>query len=292
MSRQNTGPLKHSPAWRCAQAVFWCFRRLTRTWRVLPDYIIIGAQKGGTTSLLRYIEAHRLVIPAAAKEIHFFDHFSSRGLAWYRSFFPTRLYRNWAAKKHGRPLLIGEASPYYLFHPRAAERAFATVPAAELIAMLRNPVDRAFSHYHHEVRWGFEDAPTFVDAIDREEERLAGERDRMLADESYEGFNHNHYSYLARGRYLGQLEAWRKFFPEKQLLVLKSEEFFAETRSVFDRVLRFLELPSDSRAVFEPYNYAINPEMERSTRQRLVEYYKPHNLKLYEYLGQDLGWDA
>ncbi len=101
------------------------------------------------------------------------------------------------------------------------------LPRVKLIALLRDPVGRAYSHYQHEVARGFETL-SFEEAIEAEPARLAGETERMLAEPLYNSFAHQHHSYLARGRYHEQLERWRARFDDRQLLVLSSERFFAE----------------------------------------------------------------
>ena len=147
--------------------------------RPLPDFLIIGAQRCGTTSLYRYLEKHPQVIGAApSKGVHYFDVHHERSLRWYRAHFPTRRRRDRA----GDRAVTGEASPYYVFHPHGPDRVRAAVPNVRLILMLRDPVVRAFSQYQQEYARGFEDAETFEQALELEPGRLAGERERMLAD--------------------------------------------------------------------------------------------------------------
>ena len=151
-------------------------RATTYPLRLLPDFLIIGTQRGGTTSLYNYLVEHPGIGAASIKEVHFFDtpHFK-QGLAWYRGHFPSAFQRYYVERslKHG--FVTGEASPYYLFHPHAPKRVAGLMPQMKLIVMLRNPVDRAYSHYHHEVAGGHEKLATFEEAIACEDERLAGE---------------------------------------------------------------------------------------------------------------------
>jgi len=266
-------------------------RELTAGARTLPDYLVLGAQKAGTTSLHRYLEQHPCVAPAALKEIHFFDLEFWRGERWYRSHFPSSLYRTYAHRVHGRRVLSGEASPYYLLHPLAPRRAQMTVPAARLIAILRNPVERAHSHYHHNVQWQLEDCSTFPEALELEEQRLAGERERILADARYQSFHHRHHSYLARGVYVEQLRAWLEHFPREQMLVLESGQFLHDTPAVFRRVLDFLELPPWEPREYLRHNESRRPPLDPRLRARLAAWFEPHNRALYQLLGQDLGWE-
>lgn len=131
-------------------------RILTAPIRVLPDFIIIGAQRAGTTSLFEYVSHHPCIGCSFGKELHFFDNLKGsfqKGLMWYRAHFPSYPYMYLAKKVRGRDMITGEASPYYLFHPLAATRIARVLPRVKLIAILRNPVDRAYSHYHHNAKY-------------------------------------------------------------------------------------------------------------------------------------------
>jgi Sulfotransferase domain len=249
----------------------------------LPDFLIIGAQKCGTTFLYNLLCQHPYVEPAATKEVHFFDTNFTKGVEWYRSRFspPTQ--------KEGRKVLTGESSPYYIYHPHAARRAAQVVPGTRLIALLRNPVDRAYSDYNHKAREGRESL-SFEEAIAAEEERLRGEKEKMLADEGYASPNYRKFSYLSRGVYVDQLKEWRGYFDEEQLLVLKSEDFFENTQAGFERSLAFLGLPHWETRVSGERNEGEYEQMNPATRQRLEDYFEPHNKRLYEFLGVDLGW--
>jgi len=167
-----------------------------------------------------------------------------------------------------------------------------TTPQVKLIALLRNPVDRAYSHYRHEVRLGVETL-SFEDAIEREEKRLRDEMEKMLEDNDYYSFNHEHYSYLSRGIYVDQLKTWTKNFPKEQILILKSEEFFNNPSTIFKQVLEFLNLPSWELKEYRKYNigYYARARMNVPIRKRLIDYFELHNQRLYEYLGVDFGWN-
>ena len=259
----------------------WTYGQATSFARPLPDFLILGAQKAGTTALYAYLRWHPRITGPAWKEVSYFDRHYRRGVRWYRGHFPIR-----AA---GR--ILGEASPGYLFHPLAPERVRATVPDAKLIVLLRDPIDRALSHYHHEVALGREPL-TFEEAIDAEPERTRGEEERLLRDPGY--FSHAwwDYAYLARGRYAEQLERWFAVFPREQLFVVASDELAAEPEQVYARVLVFLgaaphELDSYPRVYEQHYG-----GMGADTRGRLAEYFAEPNRRLYELLGRDFGWQG
>jgi sulfotransferase family protein len=262
------------------------WRLATAPVRTLPDFLIIGAQKSGTTFLYQLLVQHPHVKPAFAKEVHYFDLNFRKGDNWYRSYFPLQ-------KRNSSTYITGEASPYYLFHPHAPRRASAVVPDAKLVVLLRNPIDRAYSHYQHQVkRVGGEarEMLPFEEAVEAEEKILPGEVDKMLQNESYASSGHRTRSYLSRGIYIDQLLLWSSFFRREQMLVLKSEDLFNDTTNALERVLDLLEIPH-----WAPEAYSIPNKREYAgvsplMRQRLNEYYKPHNQRLYEYLGVDLGW--
>ena len=245
----------------------------------LPHFVILGTQRGGTRSLYRYLAAHPDVLPAAYEEVHYFSLFFDRGLRWYQAQFPS--------PEAGR--LTGEASPYYLFHPLAAERMRAVMPEAKLIALLRDPVDRAYSHYQLEARQGNEPL-SFEEAIAAEPERLAGEAERISDDDTYISFAHQHYSYLARGHYAEQLRRWLKLFPRYRLLVLKSEDLFQHPAAQYRHVTDFLSLePRDLVARPGVGELRYEP-MSDETRQRLHAYFAERNADLARLLGSEMTW--
>jgi hypothetical protein len=273
----------------------WVIRRsfgiLTGKMRLMPDFIIIGAQRCGTTSLYNYLIEHPNVVPAFRKEVHFFDSHFNKGITWYRSHFPFAIHKHYAKQIRHQDFITGEATPYYIFHPHAPQRVLETVPRVKLIVLFRNPVHRAYSHYHHEVKMGVETL-SFEDAIEREKEKLPIEMAKMLEDQNYNSFDHQNYSYLSRGIYVDQLENWTSFFHREQILVLKSENFFNDPATTLEQVIEFLNLPNWKLSNgYKGYNRAHYPEMDTATRERLSDYFEPHNQRLYEYLGVNLGWN-
>ena len=254
--------------------------------RTLPDFIIIGTQKGGTTFLNQLLAQHPLIKRAFLKEVHYFDLNFDKGINWYRSNFPVRTSKN-------DGYVTGEASPYYMFHPHAARRASEVVPNAKLIVLLRDPVDRAYSHYQHQalrVRGKGQETLSFEQALEAEEGRLHGEVERMLQDEHYLSPNYRNYSYLARGVYVDQLQSWSKYFDRTQMLVLKSEVLFRDTAGILQATANFLEIPYWAPEAYSIPNKREYKDMSPNVRQHLEDYFRPHNIRLYEYLGVDLGW--
>ncbi|HUI89678.1 MAG TPA: sulfotransferase domain-containing protein [Anaerolineales bacterium] len=267
---------------------WWLFHRATTALRVLPDFLVIGVMKGGTTSFFNYLAMHPQINPPFRKEIKFFDIHYSRGLGWYRAHFPLRF-------KMGPGMITGEATPYYIFHPCAPNRIEKDMlekglRVEKLIALLRNPVDRAYSHYNHMVRVGREPL-SFEEAIKQEAYRLIGEEERIIADPHYSTFKHLHYSYLARGRYVEQLEKWFKLFPREMMLILPSEELYTSPATAYRKATEFLGLADWIPSDFKAYKQGVYEEMPISIRKHLIDYYRPYNQRLYDCLNRKFDWD-
>ncbi len=189
--------------------------------RCRPDFLVIGTKRGGTTSLYKYLLAHPAVLstfprPARVKGTYYFDEEFSRGDDWYFSHFPLRTTRSIAEALRRHRVVSGEASPYYLYHPLAAQRAASTVPGARVIALVRNPVDRAFSNYKERRANGVEPLDSFGAALDAEAERLAGEEERLIADPTATSTAHRHHSYVDQGRYVTGLRRWWDAFGQRR----------------------------------------------------------------------------
>jgi len=276
------------------------YRTMTNRMRVLPDFLIIGGQRCGTSSLYYYLIEHPGISSAFTKEPHYFDEHFAKGTGWYRTQFSTTLHKEYVKKVLRHDFLTGEGTPYYILHPHAPRRASEIVPHAKLIALLRNPVDRAYSQYWIEKAANFETL-SFEDAINCEQERLAGELERMLEEENYYSYNYRHYSYLKRGIYVDQLENWMSYFPREQLLILRSEDLYNDPQAVLKQTLEFLaaksgELNKEYQNYRRPSKKGyrkkeVPPKMDPEIRKRLVEYFEPHNARLYNLLGVDFGWD-
>lgn len=268
-------------------------RVLTGSLRGLPDFLIVGGMRCGTSSLYKWLGHHPSVVPSLRKEIHYLSIDHAQGERWYRAHFPLRL-RIGLARVLGRRLQTFEATPDYLFLPHAAVRAARLMPDARIIALIRNPVDRAISHYHHMVRIGKEPLG-LQEALFSEEERLAGEWAHLENDPDYPCLNLRRYSYVARGFYAQQLDAWAQFYPRARILVVKSDDLYRHPAETYQEVLRFLDLPPWEPGVFRNYSYVrdepeVRSEATTGMRDWLAERFEAPNLRLAEWLGRDPGW--
>jgi hypothetical protein len=210
------------------------YRVPTGRWRRLPDALVIGAQRSGTSSLYRALGRHPGAAPSFRKEIEYFSRHHARGDAWYRAHFPL-------ACGPGRRRVAFEATPDYLLHPLAADRAAALVPGARLVVLLRDPVARAWSHHQHMVRLGYETLD-FDDALAAEDERIAPDLARLAEQPDHDPKALLRFSYAARGRYAGQVARWLAAYPPDRLLVVRSEDLFAAPAPTLARIVAHLGL--------------------------------------------------
>ncbi len=265
--------------------------RPTTRWRVLPDYLIVGTQRGGTTSLQNVLMAHPNIASARLmKGVHYFDTAYHRGTRWYQLQFPTKAYARWIEKRTGAPLRVGEASPYYMFHPLAAERIAHDLPGTKVIALLRDPVERAISHHKHEVRRGNE--PLSLEAaLEAEPSRLAGEADRIIAEApAYHSFAHQTYSYVARGQYADQVQNLHDRFGPERVLILSSENLFSNPEQSCERVFDFLEVSRKIPDEFPRMNPTKDSKVPESIREQLRSEFASSNQRLFSLLGEVFPW--
>ncbi|GAA5072312.1 hypothetical protein HNP84_003852 [Thermocatellispora tengchongensis] len=278
---------------RSAHAVSLTTGRLTAAGRMLPGFLIVGAQRCGTTSLYRALAQHPLVLkPVLRKGVHYFDVAYHRGPAWYQAHFPLRTTAARLRRRYGHRPLAFESSPYYLFHPLATPRIAWDLPGVKLIVLVRDPVERAYSAHAHELARGFEREPSFERAVQMEEERLAGEAERLCAAPHSISHAHRHHAYLARGRYAEQLSRLELLVGRDRVLVLDSHRFFADPEATFDRVLAFLGLPHlGPPPVFDRHNARPRPyPMRPGLRRCLSEHFEPWDELLIPYLGEVPSW--
>jgi hypothetical protein len=245
----------------------------------LPDFVILGAQKAGTTSLAAWLSRHHACWIAPEKEVHYFDLGLAKGEPWYRSRFAGAPWRARA----------GEATPYYLFHPRCAERIARTLPAARLVVVLRDPVERAISGYFHSVRFGKE--PLAVgQAMDAEAARLA-EDDALEARDPGAYLEHRQWrSYQARGDYASQLARYHEAGCADRIHVLFFEELVATPVPVLDALCAHLGVARATHPL-ERANAGIGArDGLDDVRTRLRHRFEEPDARLAAMLGRALPW--
>jgi hypothetical protein len=247
---------------------------------MLPSFLICGGQRCGTTSLYRALAWHPEIRKAVLhKGVHYFDVSYHRGPRWYRAHFP--LQRN--------GIRTFESSPYYMYHPLAADRIAADLPGVKLIALIRDPVERANSQHAHEVARGYESEADFGRALDLEPERLRGQEERLRTG-GY-SFAHQHHAYRARGEYVTHLLTMAETVGVKRLHVVDSAEFFSRPEATYDALLDFLGLARLGYPTFERHNARPRElPMDPGIRRELTTHYQPYNQELAAFLGRDPSW--
>jgi hypothetical protein len=258
--------------------------------RQLPSFVLVGAQRAGTTSLFRALSSHPAIFSANFhKRVNYFDVNYHRPFSWYRGHFPTEGSLRRRARGSGAEPMTFEASGYYMFHPCAAERMALHLPDVRVLAMLRDPVERAYSAWKHESARGFE-TETFERALELEDERLAGEVERMRADRDHYSFAHRHQSYRRRGEYADQVQRILDHFPATQLHVIDSETFFERPETTYAGVLDFLGLPVILPDRFDRWNGRPSSPMAESTRSALRAHFAGPDQALADLLGRRPAW--
>jgi hypothetical protein len=276
--------------WRVDRAVRESRRRTrhaTARLRVRPTFLVIGAQKAATTSLHEYLRGHPAVLTANLKEVQYFNKEYRRGERWYLSHFPLGVRAVARRRRTHTDAQVGEATAAYLFDPRAPLRVREFDPEMKLVAVLRDPVARAYSHYQMELRWSRETLP-FEDALRREEVQLPRDL-QEIADDPLASHGLG-CAYVARGRYAEQLERWLELFPREQLLVLVGEELLSDPTAQLARVTEFLGLPPGPVPVLPHRGAQVYAPMDAAVRDRLAATFEPENRRLEELLGRRLPW--
>ncbi len=249
----------------------------------LPTFVIVGAQKCGTSTLHRMLRDHPQVFMSRPKELHFFDRHWDRGLGWYAEQFTPG----------PRQVHAGESTPIYLYDTTSRQRLIDSLPEARMVAILRDPAKRAYSHYWHSRRLGRDQVPTFEEAIDLEASRLASDDKDGRA----------RHSYVDRGHYLEQLRVFEAAYGRNRLHVLLLEDLTEQRVRSLEDLFTFLDIAVEPAATIQPRwanPYRLNlgktkpepasyPPLSPDTHHRLAEHFRPHNEALAAWLGRDLS---
>tara|TARA_Y100000996_G_scaffold411235_1_gene395003 strand:+ start:2012 stop:2848 length:837 start_codon:yes stop_codon:yes gene_type:complete len=253
---------------------------ITASKRVLPNFIIVGTVRSGSTSLYYNICEHPSVISAAYDEIGFFDSNYHLGINWYRSMFPTEKEMSEVKNKTGSSL-TGEDTPFYFWKEEAIKRIFDTIPNIKIIAIFRNPIDRAYSNYNLGLRAKTEELE-FEDAIDEEIKFLRKHTFRESIDRRR--------SYISKGMYEKQMELWLNVFPRKQIHILSTEDMQKYPKYTLQKIFKFLELKEYNIKNPQKQKQAKYEKMNEETRKKLLEFYEPHNEKFFEVIQKRFDW--
>ncbi|WP_155369498.1 sulfotransferase family protein [Catellatospora vulcania] len=276
--------------WRKAGALARTAGQLTADRRMVPSFLIVGTQRGGTTSLHKALAQHPAYLPPRfRKGVHYFDMDYHRGHAWFMGHFVSRTKAERTAQTLGMPVVTGEASPYYMWHPLAPERIARDLPGIKLIVLLRDPVERAYSGHAHEYARGFE-TEKFEQAVALEAGRMAGEREKMAADPGYHSHAVRHLAHLGRGEYIDQLLHLESLVGRERLHVVDSHDYFADPARIFTGVCEFLGIPDVPGIVHDQHNARPRSPMSDELRSRLEDHFAPYDARLADWLGHQPSW--
>ncbi|MBL8756780.1 MAG: sulfotransferase domain-containing protein [Planctomycetes bacterium] len=242
-----------------------------------PDFLIIGGTKCGTTSLYEYLCEHPRVLPAIWKEIEYFR-FPERGLDWYLAQLP-RIAR-------GSGVLTGEASTCYFAMHEVPGRVRTAYPNVRLVALVRDPVAKAISHYHHDKKLGCEHR-SLEEALGRELDLLEGLAEPWRNADDYWRTERG---YVWLGLYAPFLEHWLTVFPREQLLILPSDDLTSAPGRCVAEVQRFLGLPEHQLAQYPVHLEGRYERKAHPLQQRLARFFAPHQRRLEDLLGRSLPW--
>ena len=236
------------------------------------NFVVAGTQKGGTTALGMYLQTHpQICIPQ--REVHFFD----REKSFYTKFMKYPFYHSFFEPKPGHKV-IGERTPIYMYWMDVPRRIWEYNPKMKIILILRNPIERAFSHWNMEQDRNIENIP-FWDALQKERERC-----RITLP-----YQHRFFSYVDKGFYTEQIRRIWRFFPSQQTLILKNEHLRYNPRDALESVTDFLGI--DSFQHIETKNvHSRRYEYSMTVREKdyLIEQYE-HEIRALE---ETLGWDC
>ena len=273
--------------------IYWNFYKrnifgISGPLRVLPDFIIIGSMKCGTTSLYYDICEHPCASAAAYDEIGFFDSNFELGLNWYRSLFPTVIHKK-IVKLRKKYFITGEDTPFYFWNPVAAKRIQKLLPNIKLITILRNPIDRAYSEYQELV--SRESNPPSFETVIKNEINTRKKDTSLITEENFEAFNQKN-SYLLKGVYIEQLKIWAGLFPKEQIFTLSTENLNSDPTAVLESVFHYLNLPDHKIKNPQHRKQRKYVPMNPQTRKLLIEFFKPHNERLFKFIGKKFEWDT
>ena len=196
---------------------------------------------------------------------------SPLSLKWYKCLFPIRKNQKLACDA-STSLLPSLLAPIQISY---------VLPDTKFIAILRDPVDRALSHYEFDKRRGIEVPASFEHALELEHARIKKGDTPTIREQIV---------YMMTGHYAAHLERWFSVFDRKQFLILTTEELQEDRQKVADKIFNFLNLTGHNITNVKDSNRGKYTNMRPETRRMLIEYYRPHNEQLYNLLGRRFDW--
>lgn len=240
-----------------------------------PSFLIIGAERSGTTSIFNYLSKHPIIKAPGTKEIQYFDRYFKNGEDWYNSNFPEGM--------------TFEATPTYLIVPKAAKRIQQYNPQMKIIVTLRNPVDMVYSKFYQQKSKGVEQRETFEKALITENQFIGNDYEKMKNESDYE-HNYLEYAYLHRAFYYVHLENFYRCFPRNNIFVIQAEKLFQSTQYTMNQLFAFLEIQPIQVEPIIHNKGEDYPPMKDTTRQHLKELFEEPNQKLFNLIRWNFDW--
>ena len=264
------------------------------------DFLVVGAQKAGTSSLFSFLSLHPQCGFGSTKEIHYFDTNYEKGETWYHNHFDRKKTTD---KKYF------EVTPSYIYHPWVPERISAYNNKIKLIVVLRDPIERAYSAWnmwriaHHEKKEFYlkhfsenprEHRKPYLDLFHKDDfpsfnEIILDEIEALMKTEKYSTPD-----FVQRGIYAQQLENFYKYFSRDQLLVINSQDLMSSKIQELKRIEQFLGISSfdwPKKKLANNHVRGYESSVDADSLSVLQKFYKPYNEDLFKLLGTDLGWN-
>lgn len=273
------------------------FHLITNNMRVLPDFIIIGSGRAGTTALYSYLIQHPQIMKCfthndeKVADLHFFEYMISKKIGWYRSHFPTKIFKKIKELKSGKKCITGEFTSTYMYHEHVPQRIINTIPKTKILVILRNPIDKIYSTYCQQF--------SFNEYLSNFEETIQSEIDRMKIFQKSPNkriFNENIDSIvtcniLRHGIYYNYLKKWFEIFPENQIMVIDSKKLNNDTINCIKEVFNFLNIEEIEINDVSKINKGNYNRIDNKTRDELISFFKPYNKKLNKLLKTNFEWN-
>ena len=260
---------------------------LTGSIRVLPDFLVIGAKRCGTTSLFYHLPEHPCISKSPHDNMGFFNDNFHLGVNWYKSFFPNIFTRNKIKSEFGN-FLAFDVTTTYMEEESTANNVYQIKPNMKIIVILRNPVDRAYSQYHLSVRQTAE-RRSFEDVVEENMNRLNKESHER--HETKPKFSAEEDNYLKKGLYAQQLRHWLNIFPMESMLILSTEEFESNQQAIYNKIFEFLNISQFEVKNTEKMEKGNYPQMKSETRSLLLDYFRSHNNELFKLVNKKFDWE-
>ena len=273
------------------------FYQLTNNTRVLPDFIIIGSGRAGTTALYSYLIQHPQIMKAYTHEkkdvadLHFFEYMISDKIGWYRAHFPTKISKRIKELKLEKKCITGEFTSTYMYNKKVPDRIKEILPNVKILLVLRNPIDKIYSTYSQQYKFG-EYLSNFEDIINSELNRM----EILEENPEFLTFNENidsfvQHNILRHGIYHNYLKKWYEIFCKEQIMIIDSEQLKNDTLNCMKNIFEFLEIEKLKIKDISKINEGNYKKMDIESRKKLVDYFSPHNKKLNTLLKSKFIWD-